>query len=252
MKKNIILSVFIIGIFFSGCIDSISNKKIDTINTLTNNITTLQDEQFISETFDDIHEKYNNECNKMTQYQCKEWIKSYNGKYINWSGIINDVTNEVIYTKLNDKIIILHDISKKELIKFNKGDKISFTGKIVIKDYDAKIPGTDIDMPNSVIFGSNFYSLNLYDVRITEINRLEFVTLQWKDSSVTTPYTYQISTDYQFFNIVASGTATSSSILKLPLVINKKYYLRVITKSKELVYELMFTADSPSIIINYD
>lgn len=36
MKRSIILSIFILGIVFSGCIDSINNKKID-ISTYPNN-----------------------------------------------------------------------------------------------------------------------------------------------------------------------------------------------------------------------
>ncbi len=165
MKQSIILSIFILGIVFSGCIDSINNKKTD-INTLTNNATTSKNEQisFISETHNDIINKFYNECDKtLTTIQCKEWLKGYNGKYVKWNGIIYDVTADTVLVDSNGASsgsIALYDIPKEKLLKLNKNDKITFTGKIVINNNEIDNTLTE------VLFLSDFVYLKLYDVEI--------------------------------------------------------------------------------------
>lgn len=81
----IILGIFILGVLFSGCIDSINNKKID-INTLTNNKTlptitskVEQTKQVIPETYDEKTISVNDDANKIIG----KWRWSYRVPYSN-------------------------------------------------------------------------------------------------------------------------------------------------------------------------
>jgi hypothetical protein len=136
MSKIILLLV--ISSLIIGCIDA--PKSISTKN-------------IIPETISDITDKILTDCG--TTIQCDNWVETHiNGNYVKWNGVVSDATNDVLivsvqynfptgsiggmktYNKDAQANVRLHDLSKEELLKFRKGDKIQFTGKINIrKDY---------------------------------------------------------------------------------------------------------------------
>lgn len=142
-------------------------NSTDTINNTDIKKSTITSEEriknnFISETHDDIINKFDECYRTLTTLQCKEWLKSYNGKYVKWNGIIYDVTANTVIVDSNKASvgsITLYDIPKEKLLKLNKDDKITFTGKIVIENVNFDIV---------TLFYSEFMSLKLYDVKIEE------------------------------------------------------------------------------------
>lgn len=191
MKQSIILSIFILGIVFSGCIDSINNKKID-VNSIndTKNVTIKKEQpkEILLKSYDDIYvelysfDKFSvTDCvTKLTKLQCDDKRKEHvnyvrnniNGHYVKWSGEIVDVGRDpysysmIAYVKISgfnkfEKYqwiaeVMLYDIPKEKLIKLNKGDKILFTGKIM-----------ELDKGLNGIIG-NWKNLKLYDVLLEE------------------------------------------------------------------------------------
>ncbi len=187
MKQSIILSIFILGIVFSGCIDSINNKKIDvnSINDTKNFTIKSESKEILSKSYDDIYveirsftDNHYSKCyitKSLTQFQCNEEKKEYinhikndiSGHYVKWFGEVEDVSNDgtiiVKITGFNKSEnyqwiagVTLYNIQREKLIKFNKNDKISFTGKIM-----------KFDDTGSGLIG-NWKNLKLYDVNIEE------------------------------------------------------------------------------------
>jgi hypothetical protein len=92
----------------------------------------------ISETIDDINIKIKN-CG--TTAQCDDWFENQiNNNYVRWFGTISDAGDNLLFVAVDyinagtrQTIVVLHDIDKKDLLKFNKGDKVQFIGKIKMK-----------------------------------------------------------------------------------------------------------------------
>lgn len=75
------------------------------------------------------------------------------------------------------------------------------------------------------------YALELLSPANTSTGIATPTTITWRQWPLSSPYTYQVSTDYQFINIVAQGTGVTGSdeiiSASVPLANNVHYYWRV-------------------------
>lgn len=170
MKSKIILILLVISSLIIGCVDA--------PKSISSNIE-------ISETLSEIADKVMGDCvsgigGTLTTEQCDYWVENnINNKYVNWSGTVSDVRDNIVFVFVDYKnpsgivgtrtysdisaTVELHDIKKDELININKNNKIQFVGKINIKRFEN-------------MFGTGMYSLSyikLYDVKIIKPDNTE-------------------------------------------------------------------------------
>jgi len=120
----------------------------------TQDIPTLTPTVVISTiTFQEILDQYD----VMTEAQWKDYKKSLNGTYVNWSGLIYDVSKTMgsyfvdacsAGYSCNDNIVF--SLPKEEALQLNKQQQISFIGKIISIDDDI-FGNVDVQLYDTVI-----------------------------------------------------------------------------------------------------
>ena len=182
---NIIAIFLIITIFVYALFIYLPNIQNNTDNFF---IPTKNSNE-ISETISDISDKLLGDCgnrNILTTEQCDYWVENnINNKYVKWNGIMNNIKDGNIYVDVKFKspsyriggeniyidksaTIVLHGISKNELLNINKNKNIQFTGKLYIKKNYYAIPGyyNSWLMMTSGVTGQ----VDLYDSKIISNN----------------------------------------------------------------------------------
>lgn len=93
-------------------------------------------EEFVTESFDDLFNIFGN-YSKLTESQKKDSWNQYKGKYVRWTGIVNykGLTNDWnragIRHNIYTNVELIFDDDKKNIVKMiNKGDRITYTGKL--------------------------------------------------------------------------------------------------------------------------
>jgi hypothetical protein len=149
-----ITSILILSIFISGCVDNTNNPQNEPSSIAIKEL-----------------ESKLNDCSSLTELQCDNWIKNeVNGKYFRWSGKVVDISSDgSVDVFLNDdnRQAFLHDIKNQDLLKLNKGDFITFTGRIdnvhdkMSLEYQILTPHLyDVKIEETPIISSNPVSTN--------------------------------------------------------------------------------------------
>lgn len=100
----------------------------------------IQDSQKISDTYENIDYNINNKCSIQFWMSdqgsaCNGYVKGINGKYVNWSGMISNIKDGVVYVQLssnpsNQKKVSLNEVEKTTFRNLEIGQRIIFQGKI--------------------------------------------------------------------------------------------------------------------------
>ncbi|MCR4344499.1 MAG: hypothetical protein NUV44_07010 [Candidatus Scalindua sp.] len=93
--------------------------------------------EFVTESFDDLCNIFGN-YSKLTESQKKDSWNQYKGKYVRWTGVVNykGLTNDDwnragIRHNIDTNVELIFGDDKKSIVKMiNKGDRITYTGKL--------------------------------------------------------------------------------------------------------------------------
>lgn len=127
-----------------------------TSNTINSNQRVQNSPKFINEDLYGILYQFTNPQSPMTDLQKKEEWKSYKGKYVKSSAIVDSISRNLLgkyvvlaselpkgqYDIGSDYAIFFQDSQKDKLLRLSKGDRIYFSGRLA--DYHTTFENLDI------------------------------------------------------------------------------------------------------------
>ena len=138
MKKTLLISGILSSILFISTIifaKEESSSMFEGFNFPTGTIA----KKFITESFEDLFNTFGN-YSKLTESQKKDSWNKYKGKYVRWTGVVNykglssDDWNRVgIRHNVGTSVELIFGDDNKSIVNItNKGDRITYTGKLSV------------------------------------------------------------------------------------------------------------------------
>ena len=162
MKKTLLISGILSSILFISTIifaKEESSSLFEGFNFPTGTIA----KKFITESFDDLSNTFGN-YSKLTESQKKDSWNKYKGKYVRWTGVVNckglssDDWNRVgIRHNVSTNVELIFGDDNKSIVNItNKGDRITYTGKLSVlfkRNLLFKLEDANIEIINDITTG---------------------------------------------------------------------------------------------------
>jgi len=159
LKKTLLISGILSSIFFISTIifaKEKSSSMFEGFNFPTGTIA----KKFITESFDDLSNTFGN-YSKLTESQKKDSWNKYKGKYVRWTGVVNykglssDDWNRVgIRHNVGTSVELIFGDDNKSIVNItNKGDRITYTGKLSVlfnRNLLFKLEDANIEIINDI------------------------------------------------------------------------------------------------------
>ena len=161
-KKILLISGILSSILFISTIifaKEESSSLFEGFNFPTGTIA----KKFITESFDDLSNTFGN-YSKLTESQKKDSWNKYKGKYVRWTGVVNckglssDDWNRVgIRHNVGTSVELIFGDDNKSIVNItNKGDRITYTGKLSVlfnRNLLFKLEDANIEIINDITTG---------------------------------------------------------------------------------------------------
>ena len=158
-KKILLISGILSSILFISTIifaKEESSSMFEGFNFPTGTIA----KKFITESFDDLSNTFGN-YSKLTESQKKDSWNKYKGKYVRWTGVVNckglssDDWNRVgIRHNVGTSVELIFGDDNKSIVNItNKGDRITYTGKLSVlfnRNLLFKLEDANIEIINDI------------------------------------------------------------------------------------------------------
>ena len=158
-KKILLISGILSSILFISTIifaKEESSSMFEGFNFPTGTIA----KKFITESFDDLSNTFGN-YSKLTESQKKDSWNKYKGKYVRWTGVVNckglssDDWNRVgIRHNVGTNVELIFGDDNKSIVNItNKGDRITYTGKLSVlfnRNLLFKLEDANIEIINDI------------------------------------------------------------------------------------------------------
>ena len=158
-KKILLISGILSSILFISTIifaKEESSSMFEGFNFPTGTIA----KKFITESFDDLSNTFGNNS-KLTESQKKDSWNKYKGKYVRWTGVVNckglssDDWNRVgIRHNVSTNVELIFGDDNKSIVNItNKGDRITYTGKLSVlfnRNLLFKLEDANIEIINDI------------------------------------------------------------------------------------------------------
>ena len=158
-KKILLISGILSSILFISTIifaKEESSSMFEGFNFPTGTIA----KKFITESFDDLSNTFGN-YSKLTESQKKDSWNKYKGKYVRWTGVVNckglssDDWNRVgIRHNVSTNVELIFGDDNKSIVNItNKGDRITYTGKLSVlfnRNLLFKLEDANIEIINDI------------------------------------------------------------------------------------------------------
>ena len=158
-KKILLISGILSSILFISTIifaKEESSSLFEGFNFPTGTIA----KKFITESFDDLSNTFGN-YSKLTESQKKDSWNKYKGKYVRWTGVVNckglssDDWNRVgIRHNVSTNVELIFGDDNKSIVNItNKGDRITYTGKLSVlfnRNLLFKLEDANIEIINDI------------------------------------------------------------------------------------------------------
>jgi len=159
LKKTLLISGILSSILFISTIifaKEESSSMFEGFNFPTGTIA----KKFITESFDDLFNTFGN-YSKLTESQKKDSWNKYKGKYVRWTGVVNckglssDDWNRVgIRHNVSTNVELIFGDDNKSIVNItNKGDRITYTGKLSVlfnRNLLFKLEDANIEIINDI------------------------------------------------------------------------------------------------------